>query len=223
MSGWAYDGTDICIKLFDACLKAGAPMRFEPGMRVLEVGCCESDWLERAQRAWPETAFIGIDTRIKEDPAKHLLRLNRDVMDPDAFEEATFDAVVGISSLEHIGLGHYGDPKHVDGDSVAFRNISTWLKPGGWLYFDVPYDPLGYWLAGAHCTECRVYHDWSITRRLWLPFIGQTSPEWAWSAYADVFKDAKALIDKPEASHPTRFYCVACVWQKAVSSPETTN
>lgn len=208
--GWNYDAPDchdICIKLFDACLKAGAPMRFEPGMKVLEVGCNESDWMERAQAAWPECEFVGIDTAIKDQPPS---RLHRNVLERDIFPAESFDAVVGISSLEHIGLGHYGDPKHADGDSVAFANIWHWLKPGGWLYFDVPYDPEKYWLAGANQTECRVY-DWpSIYARLARHWSGLL----AFDAYADIFTDARALIPKPTTSRPSRFYCVSCVWWK---------
>src|SRR5688572_12904 len=41
--GWGYSGGDPGLALFTACLAAGAPMPITPGMRVLEVGCCEGD------------------------------------------------------------------------------------------------------------------------------------------------------------------------------------
>src|SRR5262245_58582593 len=121
---WTYSGRDSGISLFTACLKAGAPIDFRPGMRVLEVGCCESDWLERASVAWPDVDFVGVDWRT--GPSKvHGRRFELvigDVIQPGVFPAASFDAVVGISAIEHIGLGHYGnskhekDPKDPDGD-----------------------------------------------------------------------------------------------------------
>jgi len=217
---WSYDGRDIGISFFDACLKAGAPMRFEPGMYVLEVGCCESDWLYRACRAWPEVTYTGLDVNVITSAIAGggvCCFLERgDAMRPQQFAPESFDAAVAISSIEHIGLGHYGDPIDPDGDSKALANIWRWLKPGGWLYFDVPYDPTKYYLAGEKQTECRVYDDVALMRRLVSPFMTFHQSGWSqqFRAYMDL-RQPSVLIDKPTAPHPTRYWCVGMVWQKA--------
>lgn len=54
----------------------------------------------------------------------------------EALEE--FDAVASYSSLEHSGLGRYGDPLNPYGDLDAIRQIHCMLKPGGILFLGLP-------------------------------------------------------------------------------------
>ena len=49
-----------------------------------------------------------------------------------------FEAVTALCSLEHVGLGRYGDRIGLDGDKEAFTEINRVLKPGGHLIFSVP-------------------------------------------------------------------------------------
>jgi hypothetical protein len=49
-----------------------------------------------------------------------------------------FDAVLSISSIEHNGLGRYGDPIDPLGDISAMRSIKKMLVPGGLCYLAVP-------------------------------------------------------------------------------------
>lgn len=216
---WSYDGRDPGISLFSACLAAGAPMVFGHGddrtepFRVLEIGCCESDWLHRAAAAWPEIALTGVDCRAPNvtEADGRISRIKADALNPDLFPSASFDAIVSLSAIEHFGLGHYGDPTDADGDSKILANGWRWLKPGGWLYFDVPYDPTGYRVQG---TECRVYDDQALIDRFDLAL-----PEWApwrpnaWRAYA-VATSAGTLIEKPIVPAVPFYYC-AMVWRKA--------
>jgi hypothetical protein len=199
---WHYDKSDVGILLFDACLRAGAPMRFETGMRVLEIGSCESDWLERAHDAWPGVVFAGIDVR--GDKHNRPYRWKRNVMDAGIFQPETFDAIVSLSAIEHIGLGHYGDPLELTGDIIAMTHAWSWLKPGGWMYFDVPYDPTGYRVQG---TKCRVYDDAGIYGRL-----APARDVVAWTGYVEHQRPGD-LIPKPAlAVQP--FHYVALVLNK---------
>jgi hypothetical protein len=50
----------------------------------------------------------------------------------------TFDAMVSFSSLEHSGLGRYGDGVHPWGDLVAMSRIWCVLKKGGHVLVGVP-------------------------------------------------------------------------------------
>lgn len=48
------------------------------------------------------------------------------------------DVILSYSSIEHDGLGRYGDPVFADGDLAAMREIYLFLKPGGTLVLGVP-------------------------------------------------------------------------------------
>ncbi len=46
--------------------------------------------------------------------------------------------VATFSSIEHSGLGRYGDRLNPDGDRDAVRQAWCMLQPGGWLAIGVP-------------------------------------------------------------------------------------
>ena len=48
------------------------------------------------------------------------------------------DWIATFSSLEHSGLGRYGDPLNPDGDKEALQQAWCMLKPGGVLILGVP-------------------------------------------------------------------------------------
>jgi len=47
----------------------------------------------------------------------------------------SFDVVVSLLSLQHFGLGRYGDEFDLDADKKAFKEMIRVLKPGGRLIF----------------------------------------------------------------------------------------
>jgi len=150
---------DICLQLW-AEAAAKIPIEFPPDATVLEIGCAEADWMTPMLAERPDLKITGIDWRPCERPG---LVYQADVMDVQ-FPEASFDAVVGISSIEHIGLGHYDDDPADDyGDCRCMLNVVRWLKPGGFVYLDVPYDASGYHVCG---TSHRVYDEHAIQERL---------------------------------------------------------
>ena len=51
---------------------------------------------------------------------------------------AKYDASFSISSLEHDGLGRYGDPLNPTADLEAMAKLKTMVKTGGLLYLGVP-------------------------------------------------------------------------------------
>ena len=67
--------------------------------------------------------------------------------------ENAFDAVVSISTVEHVGLGGYGDPTQNEGDKLAVQKLWRACRPGGKLYLSVP--------AGKPTTQqnLRVYDE----------------------------------------------------------------
>jgi SAM-dependent methyltransferase len=80
-----------------------------------------------------------------------------------------FDAILLISTLEHVGLGFYGDATGAQGaDRRALERLGQFLAPGGILVLTVPY-------GEAHVSEKERTYDqetltdllqgWTITRR----------------------------------------------------------
>lgn len=57
---------------------------------------------------------------------------------PHEITEGDFDACFSISSVEHDGLGRYGDPLDPDGDLKAMQNLRNFLKDDALVYFAVP-------------------------------------------------------------------------------------
>ncbi|KAI1715868.1 hypothetical protein Ddc_10786 [Ditylenchus destructor] len=74
--------------------------------------------------------------------------------------ENSFDFAVSFSSVEHSGLGRYGDPLDPFGDVKEIQKIRCMLKPGGLLFLGLP---VGKDTVGNNCH--RIYG------RLRLPFM----------------------------------------------------
>ena len=74
-----------------------------------------------------------------------------------------FDAVVSYSSIEHSGLGRYGDPLMPYGDMEAVAQIWCSIKSNGYLFLALPMTRdrrrcTLYWNAGRFYSYFRVQH-----------------------------------------------------------------
>lgn len=67
--------------------------------------------------------------------AKHVKKLAVDVI---SGKQPLFDWAFTYSSLEHSGLGRYGDSLNPDGDRDAVQQAWCMLKPGGYLFLGLP-------------------------------------------------------------------------------------
>jgi len=103
--------------------------------KILDVGCCENTI--SLQLACLGFKVYGID--INEYPFYHpKLTFVKGSICKTNFEDNFFDAVIAVSTLEHIGLGWYGDSKE-DSDIKAVNEIKRILKPRGKFILTVPY------------------------------------------------------------------------------------
>jgi ubiquinone/menaquinone biosynthesis C-methylase UbiE len=55
------------------------------------------------------------------------------------FPSNFFDRVIAVSTIEHIGLGHYGEEFDERGDEKAIKEAIRILKPNGKLLATPPY------------------------------------------------------------------------------------
>jgi len=155
-------GEDISLAVWAKAMAQGW-IDFPDRAQVLEIGCAEADWQTPMLALRPDLQITGIDWRDCVRPG-NLIR--GDVMNWRLFNERTFDAIVSISAIEHVGLGAYDDPQDPSGDSAAMHNAYLWLKPNGWMYLDVPYCAQGYEVLKKH----RRYDDQALEERLCQDF-----------------------------------------------------
>jgi hypothetical protein len=204
-TAWPEKVSDSCGQFFGTALRAAHP-DIRPDARVLEIGCCEYDWLKQATTVWPEMTFTGIDWRHYKRPGRATV-IRGDVM-TQVFEPASFDWIVSISAIEHIGLGHYGhDPTAEDGDAVTIAKCWDWLSPGGWLSFDVPYNPGRYQVVG---TSHRIYDNAAIAARLHQgrPWIER------WRGVVKRGHESVLVTDPQPTAGGEDFYFIGFCWQK---------
>lgn len=103
--------------------------------RVLEVGCCYS-YLSHKLISLGFDVY-GVDTSPFPQRSPKLKFYQADVRRmpfPDNF----FDRIVVVSTLEHIGLGYFGDPSYEDGDFAAIKELRRVLKDDGKLLVTLP-------------------------------------------------------------------------------------
>lgn len=86
------------------------------------------------------SAFIPVDF-YDYRPAKlslsHLSSLSADLLDLP-FGDNTVPSLSCMHTVEHVGLGRYGDPLDYDGDLKAIKELKRVLAVGGHLLFVVP-------------------------------------------------------------------------------------
>jgi 2-polyprenyl-3-methyl-5-hydroxy-6-metoxy-1,4-benzoquinol methylase len=61
-----------------------------------------------------------------------------DLYDPGLRFDEPFDLVVSISTIEHLGLGRYGDVTQEAGDRLGVERLWSFIRPGGRLLASVP-------------------------------------------------------------------------------------
>ena len=95
-----------------------------------------------------------------------------------------FDTLLSISSIEHDGLGRYGDPIDPHGDIKAMHKMKTMLKEGGLLILAVPVgkDTL-FWNAHRIYGQMRLpllLKEWEV-----VDSCGFSETDFTWENYGE--------------------------------------
>ena len=108
----------------------------KPPARVLDLGCAEStSALEMACFGYD---VVGVDLRNLplEHPALQVMRADISRL---PFDDASFDVVVSLSTIEHVGLDWYGSAPQKGTDFDVAVEVKRLLRPGGHFILTVPF------------------------------------------------------------------------------------
>ncbi len=169
------------------------------GAEVLDLGCTESPLpLQLAALGYHVTGF---DFRPYPYTHPHLHFVQGDItLLP--FGEEKFDAVFSISTLEHIGIGFYEDPKEAaQADKKAVAQVARILKSGGLFILTAPYG------VGGQTAQQRIYDEKSLSALL-SPFHietlryfkSQRSDGAHGNTWVEITKDQAASVASPQAT-----------------------
>lgn len=149
--------------------------------------------------------MVGTDVNPYPDAHPNFRGVRGDAMRMP-FGTGTFAAVLAISVVEHIGIGHYGDPLAETGDLAVIREIARVLAPGGRAMITVPfgrartddfqrvYDPPRLRGLLVPLTVTRIEYAWS-REGLWTPCTEAEAASVDWSGTARAV--ALAVATKP--------------------------
>lgn len=130
-------------------------LELKKGQHILDFGCVEDILpIHLCSLGYKVT---GLDFRAYPFSHENFKFLQSDILTWDPPIE-TFDVVISISTIEHVGLSAYGDPVCENGDKIAVNKLWHSLKTGSDLIVTLP--------AGKRCTKrgMRIYDLESIKK-----------------------------------------------------------
>lgn len=119
------------------------------------------------------------------------------------FESRSQKSLSCMHTVEHVGLGRYGDPLDYDGDLKAMRELQRVVSPGGTLLFVVP--------VGKPRIAFNAHRIYSYAQVL------AAFPELALQEFALVEDDARGgrfIQSASEADSDRQTYGCGCFWFK---------
>jgi hypothetical protein len=98
-----------------------------------------------------------LDIRPLATSARNVTFVRRDITVADSDYDECTDSLSCLHTLEHVGLGRYGDTIDYYGYLTAWKNLVRMLRPGGFLYISVPLGRLQRIEFDAHRIFCLPY------------------------------------------------------------------
>lgn len=126
---------------------------------IAEFGCVQSNEENQilvvgSMQPWHESMLVGLCPRARTHSMDYnrlsyahermrtdtVVEWTRALLDESSRQDtlhAPYDSALAILSIEHDGLGRYGDPIDADADLATMRRLRCVLKPGGLLFLAV--------------------------------------------------------------------------------------
>ncbi len=79
-----------------------------------------------------------LDIRPLKTKIKNIIFSQADLMNPNPQYNEYCDSLSCLHTIEHFGLGRYGDPLNINGYKIGFENLSNILKKDGIFYLSTP-------------------------------------------------------------------------------------
>ncbi len=109
-------------------------------LKILDIGCRYSILAIQLASLGHKVDGIDINSYNLKHPNFNFKR--QDII-KSGFKENTFDIVISLSTLEHIGLGRYGDQLDKEADTKVVKEVSRILSSNGRLLLTVPFGNKG--------------------------------------------------------------------------------
>lgn len=135
---------------------------------VLDVGSCEATYLAAIQNSG--RVLHCLDPRECSEGIPSGAVFHQQSILENTLEAGVYDAVLFLSTLEHIGLPAYGQELLPDGDRCALEAAARLLAPGGKLVATVPAgrSRTATWFRQYSPHDLHdLFRDWSFAARYW--------------------------------------------------------
>jgi len=103
---------------------------------ILDIGSCEATYLSAL--AQHGRIVHALDARDCRDDIPEAVVFHAQNLFGNSLLPLSYDAILCLSTLEHLGLPHYGSDMIVGGDALALAEMARLLKPAGTLLVTVP-------------------------------------------------------------------------------------
>ena len=100
-----------------------------------------------------------IDIRPMEAKPPGVDYIQADATELKGIEDNSVESISALCSLEHFGLGRYGDPIDPEACFKAFKSIQRVVKPEGYIYISLPIGR-----ERVCFNACRVFHPDTVIR-----------------------------------------------------------
>ncbi|HUP22819.1 MAG TPA: class I SAM-dependent methyltransferase [Thermoanaerobaculia bacterium] len=135
---------------------------------VLDVGSCEATYL--ATIVGPGRELHCLDPRDCSDSLPPGVAFHQQSILENDLEAASYDAVLFLSTLEHIGLPTYGQMLFRHGDRLALAEAARLLRPNGRVILTLPVGAsrMTTWFRQYSPVDLRdLFRDWSWEVSYW--------------------------------------------------------